>query len=90
MKTAHVVISGFVQGIGFRHFVRQNAQKLGLKGWVRNIPGGNVEAVFQGSKDAIDEMILLCQKGPMFSEVKEVTIDRIDSEEQLEGFEIVI
>src|SRR3989344_4955507 len=44
MTTVRILISGFVQGVGFRHFIKSNAQSLNLTGWVKNIPGGNVEA----------------------------------------------
>ncbi|SRR5258706_2435104 len=74
MQQAHVIISGFVQGVGYRQFVKQNARKLGLTGWVRNIPDGSVEALFQGTKDVIDQMILLCRKGPFLSEVEDVKV----------------
>lgn len=67
---AHVFISGFVQGVGFRQFVRHHALKLGLTGWVKNLSDNRVEAVFQGSKEQIEEMISICEKGPFLSEVK--------------------
>lgn len=71
---AHVFISGFVQGVGFRRFVKQNALKLGLTGWVKNLSDNRVEAVFQGSKEQIEKIILLCGKGPFLSEVKDVDL----------------
>lgn len=87
---AHIFISGFVQGIGFRQFIKINADKLGLKGWVRNLPDGRVEAVFEGSKEKIEEAISLCRKGPLLSEVKRVNVRWEQVEEKLEDFEIVI
>jgi len=72
MKQAHVFISGTVQGVGYRQFVRSNARKLGLIGWVRNTEDGGVEAVFQGKEDIIEDMIGICRQGPFLSEVKHI------------------
>ena len=71
---AHVFISGFVQGVGFRQFIKNSARKIGLAGWVRNLDDGRVEAVFSGSKESIEETISICKKGPFLSEVKEVEV----------------
>lgn len=73
-KIVRVFISGFVQGVGYRRFVKQNALKLGLTGWVKNLPDNRVEAVFQGSKEQIEKVIKICRKGPFLSEVKDVEI----------------
>jgi acylphosphatase len=70
MMQAHVFISGMVQGVSFRYFVKSNAQKLGLTGWVHNTEDGGVEAVFCGEKERIEEMIVLCRKGPMLAGVE--------------------
>lgn len=74
MKTCRVFISGFVQGVGFRHFVRSKANELKLTGWVQNLPDGRIEAIFQGSKEKIEQMIKLCKKGPFLSEVEDVEV----------------
>ena len=52
---ARVYIIGGVQGVGFRYWTRGEALKLGLTGWVRNLPNGKVEAVFEGPKEKIEE-----------------------------------
>jgi len=90
MKKTRVIMSGFVQGVGFRHFVKSQAVKLNLKGWVRNMSGGEVEAIFQGDKENIEKMIELCKKGPFLSEVKDIKILWEDGDESFDGFEIVI
>lgn len=81
---AHVYISGFVQGVGFRHFIRREMARLGLLGWVQNLPAGRqggpdgrVEAVFHGPKEDIEKMIALCRKGPFLAEVEDVTVEWI-------------
>lgn len=89
MKQAHVFISGNVQGVGYRYFVRDNARKLGLKGYVRNTEDGNVEVVFQGDEKTIEQMVEICKKGPMLSEVKQIGMEWIDGEEKFESFEIL-
>lgn len=71
---AHVLIKGRVQGIFFRAEASGQAQRLGLNGWVRNKWDGSVEAVFEGEKVAIEEMIGWCYKGPPSAIVKEVEV----------------
>lgn len=85
----HVYVSGFVQGIGFRQFVKRNARKLNLRGWVRNLPDGRVEAVFEGEAPTLKKMIGLCRRGPFLSEVKNVEVDWNYKEEAFRGFEII-
>lgn len=81
MKQAHIIISGQVQGVGYRYFVRSNARKLGLTGWVRNITNGKVEAILQGSQDQIEEMLALARTGPMLSDVKDIEVEWEDVKE---------
>jgi acylphosphatase len=64
MRKVHLFISGFVQGVGFRQFVKANARKLGLTGWVRNLADERVEALFQGPEETIKKAIEICKKGP--------------------------
>lgn len=70
----HVIITGSVQGVGYRQFVKSNARKLGLYGWVRNNEDGSVESVLQGDKSNIDQLLALCKKGPFLAEVKDIII----------------
>lgn len=79
--TVQVFISGFVQGVGFRHFVLVQAQHLGLTGWVKNLPDGRVEGKFCGERKKIETLILLCKKGPFLSEVENVEVNAISDEE---------
>lgn len=83
----HIFISGFVQGVGFRAFIKHHALKLGLTGWVKNLPDNRVEAVFSGSKESIEKEISLCKKGPFLSEVKDITVEWSDSKENFKTFE---
>lgn len=74
MKMCHIFISGFVQGVGFRQFIKHHALKLKLTGWVKNLPDNRVEAVLQGAIVDIEKMILFCRKGTFLSEVKDVEV----------------
>ena len=87
MKRLHLFISGFVQGVGFRVFAKNEAKKLGISGWVKNLPDGRVEAVFEGKKGQVDEMVKWCYKGNPYSQVEKVDIKE-EKVESLQGFEI--
>lgn len=68
----HAIISGQVQGVGFRAFVAENAKRLGLSGWARNLPDGRVEVVVSGEDDAVAKMLDALRAGPAASEVTDV------------------
>jgi acylphosphatase len=87
MKRVHVSISGEVQGVFFRYETRQRARELGIAGWVRNVPDGRVEAVFEGPEDAVDQMLAWCRQGPEQADVREVDVSDEDPE-GLDTFEV--
>ena len=89
MTTVRILISGFVQGVGFRHFIKSNAQSLNLTGWVKNIPGGNVEANIQGDEKNIESLIALCKKGTFLSEVENIEVEKNNDSERFDKFEIL-
>lgn len=70
----HVYISGRVQGVGFRWYTRAQARALDLVGWVRNLPDGSVEAVFQGERESVEAMTEWCSSGSPSSHVKSVSV----------------
>lgn len=72
---AHVFISGRVQGVGYRYSTIDEAERLSVNGWVRNLPDGRVEAVFEGSRQRIEEMIRWCHKGPRAAVVRDVAVE---------------
>jgi acylphosphatase len=82
----HVFITGKVQGVGYRMSTWQAANDLGLSGWVRNLPDGQVEAVFEGSRDMVEEMINWCYQGSA-AVVKDVVVES-EAPEGMQGFEI--
>jgi len=75
MKRAHVFVSGRVQGVWFRASTRDKAEELSLKGWVRNLPDGRVEAIFEGDDRAVEEMVEWCRHGPPMARVDTVDIE---------------
>jgi acylphosphatase len=71
---ARVLVSGLVQGVNFRHYTRERAAARGVSGWVRNLPDGRVEAVFEGEKAAVEAMIEWCRVGPRLARVEKVEV----------------
>ena len=74
MIRAHVVFSGHVQGVFFRAFTEENARRLGIKGWVKNLPTGEVEAVFEGPRKDVEKLIYLCRYKHPYARVDDVKI----------------
>ena len=72
---AHVFISGRVQGVGYRYSTVDEATRLGVNGWVLNLPDGRVEAVFEGSREIVEEIIRWCHNGPRAAVVKDVAVE---------------
>jgi len=89
IKQAKVLIKGRVQMVNYRTWTKSKADELGLKGWVRNTSDGSVEALLQGSKEKIDEMITLCKEGPKFAKVDSLDIAWQEADAAIESFEIL-
>jgi len=70
----HLVISGRVQGVGFRYSMAEEAERLGVTGWVRNRRDGTVEALIDGSADALDAILAWARRGPPAARVSDVEI----------------
>ena len=68
-KRAHLLIEGKVQGVCFRMYTEEEARRLGLTGWVRNLPDGRVELVAEGESDAVERLIRWAQSGPPLGRV---------------------
>jgi acylphosphatase len=85
---ARIVISGIVQGVWYRAYTERTARALGLRGWVRNMPDGRVEAVMEGPKPAIEMAVLECKKGPPSSRVENVEIRWEEPTGEFGSFEI--
>ena len=80
-------VSGRVQGVGFRYFVQREATRLGARGWVRNLVGGQVEMVACGPKDKLDQLLQRVREGPSLGWVQGVSVVWQDPDSP-EGFEI--
>ncbi|MCD6474173.1 MAG: acylphosphatase [Thermoplasmata archaeon] len=88
MKRAHVRIYGRVQGVFFRANTKKMAEKLGVAGWVRNMPDGSVEAVFEGDDKAVEQIIEWCHHGPEMARVEKVYVE-YEKPEGEKGFRII-
>jgi acylphosphatase len=86
-ERAHVFVSGRVQGVSFRDATRSQAGQLGLSGWVRNTQDGQVEAVFEGDPDTVQQMTEWCKSGPSSADVEDVFVEN-EQPENLSGFEV--
>jgi acylphosphatase len=85
---AHVLVSGIVQGVGFRQWTCNRAASLGLFGWVRNLPGGEVEAVVEGPERRVAEMIEAAHTGPGMARVEKVDISYGEYTGEFEEFSV--
>jgi acylphosphatase len=87
MIRRRVVVHGLVQGVFFRDTTRREAEARGVSGWVRNLPDGTVEAVFEGEPEAVEALVEFCRHGP-----RGARVDRLEeyeeSPEGLRGFEV--
>ena len=75
MERRHVIVYGYVQGVGFRFAVERAARSRGLAGWVRNCPDGTVEAVFEGEQhEDVEALVEFCRAGPRGAQVERVDV----------------
>jgi len=89
MKTrCHVFVSGRVQGVFFRYYTQERAKSLGLTGWVRNLPDGRVEAVFEGEKEKIERIVEWMKKGPPLAKVEKIDVIWEEFKDEFGDFEI--
>jgi len=87
VERRHVLIYGFVQGVGFRYGVERAASSRGVSGWVRNRPDGAVEAVFEGEREDVEALVAFCRQGPRGADVERLDV-RTESLEGLAGFHV--
>ena len=73
-RRVHVVITGRVQGVYFRQSTFRQARACGVVGWVKNLPDGSVEAVFEGDEDSVNQLIAYVRNGPSHATVKDVVV----------------
>jgi acylphosphatase len=87
MRTVRLRISGAVQGVGYRAWAERTAQRLGVRGWVRNRLDGSVEVLASGEEDAVAAMIEACRHGPRAAQVEDVAVAE-DADDGAVGFAI--
>lgn len=85
LTTLRLRIEGFVQAVGYRHFAIQEANRLGLDGWIRNRADGTVEAVISGGTKAVEAFVQACMRGPAGSRVENVELTPADAPKE-KGF----
>jgi len=85
---AHVFVSGKVQGVFYRENTRKKAEKLGVSGWVKNLRDNRVEAVFEGNKSSVEEMVNWARKGPIWAKVEAMDVVWEDCTGQFASFDI--
>jgi len=78
ITTLRLRIEGFVQAVGFRYFVMEEARKLGIDGWIRNRSDGSVEALASGSTKSVEAFVAVCMRGPPGARVKNVDLHPAD------------
>jgi acylphosphatase len=85
----HLIIKGFVQGVFFRASTRDTAERLNLTGWVRNLPDGNVEAVFEGPVENLKHAVQWCHQGPRGARVVSVDEEWLNYTGEFRNFNII-
>ena len=88
MIQLRALITGRVQGVWYRQSTLEQARALGLAGWVRNTPAGEVEALFEGEADAVEAMVQWCHSGPPMAKVGDVATERFSPQGLLPPFKI--
>ncbi len=88
MRAVRVVVSGRVQGVGFRAFVSREAAESGLTGWVRNRPDGAVECEAHGEAGALERFVEALRSGPRHARVEHAAVQWIEAAEAPEGFRV--
>lgn len=87
-RRVRLLVSGRVQGVFFRARTREEAQRLAIAGWVRNLPDGRVEVLAEGESRAITSLIAWCRQGPRFADVSEVEVIEEPPGNEFSSFEI--
>lgn len=88
MKRMKATVTGRVQGVGFRYFVRNQANELDLAGYVKNLPDNDVEVVAEGPAEKLEELRQRLWKGPVLSKVSNVNDEISDATGEFNGFNV--
>ena len=85
---AHIIVSGRVQRVHFREKTREKAEEFGVFGWVKNLSDGRVEAVFEGEKAKVEEMVEWARRGPFWAKVNGLETSWEEYQAEFSNFEI--
>ncbi len=88
MIRAHVIFKGRVQGVFFRAHTMERANELGVKGWVRNLGSGDVEALFEGDEGLVKELIEYCKSGQPYAKVRSADVEYSEHTNEFKDFKI--
>ena len=88
MNAIHVSVYGQVQAVGYRNWIKENAERLNIKGWVRNASDGSVELFLQAEKDTLNQLLSLCWEGPDLADVDYVLTHESSADKDITKFEI--
>jgi acylphosphatase len=88
-SAVHLVVQGLVQGVSYRASARDEARARGLRGWVRNLPNGDVEALAQGDAPQVEAFVAWCRRGPAEARVEGVTRAARPVDQRLGSFEVL-
>ncbi len=86
MIRAHLLIEGRVQGVGYRANTRRMANKLNLRGWVRNLRNGDVEITIEGPEVEVQKLIVWCHRGPTSAYVSKVKVEKSEANGEFKAF----
>ncbi len=89
LVSAEIIVTGIVQGVGFRYFCLTQARKLNLSGWVKNLPDGSVFSTVEGEKNIVDQYHSMLKLGPESSTVSQAEINWLPYENKFRKFEII-
>ena len=88
-RRARIVVTGIVQGVAYRQSTVLEAERLGLAGWVRNLPDGRVEALAEGPRERVESLVAWCWRGPPAARVSDVAVRWEEPAGPLAGFSVV-
>ncbi|HHE76515.1 MAG TPA: acylphosphatase [Candidatus Parcubacteria bacterium] len=88
MVRRHIFLSGRVQGVFFRENTKNKAKELGIFGWIRNLADGRVEAVFEGKREDVGQIIEWVKKGPPLAKVEKIEVLEQEYQGEFKNFEI--
>ena len=88
-RRARIVVTGIVQGVAYRQSTVLEAERLGLAGWVRNLPDGRVEAMAEGPRERVESLVAWCWRGPPAARVSDVAVRWEEPAAPLAGFSVV-